>query len=130
VSGQVSVIVPATIKLTSITPTRVAWGQTVKIKGRLLGGYLPAGGVNVRLRLGLASANITYGVHEHVAGNGHFTTTYTFGVGKASYHRRYWFEIATLPSGDYPYAVAHSTRIYVKVGGHPKHHRRKHRQHH
>jgi hypothetical protein len=52
----------------------------------------------VRLRLGLANTNTntntntTYGVHEHVAGNGHFTTTYTSGVGKASY-RRYWFEI-------------------------------------
>jgi hypothetical protein len=131
VSGQVTVIVPAKIKLTSVTPTRVAWGQTVKIKGKLLGGYLPAGGVNVRLRLGLANANTTYGVHEHVAGNGHFTTTYTFGVGKAGYHRRYWFQIATLPSGNYPYSVAQSRRLYVEVGGHPKmHHHRKHRHHH
>jgi hypothetical protein len=128
VSGQVKVIVRSRIELKSVTPTRVAWGQSVNIKGKLLGGYLPAGGVNVRLRIGIGDAKATYGVQEHVVGNGRFTTTYTFGAGEARIHRRYWFQIATLPSGNYPYAPSSSNRIHVKVGGHPPL-ARKHRHH-
>jgi hypothetical protein len=116
------------IKLNSVTPSRVAWGDSVAITGKLKGGYLPAGGVNVRLRIGIGDAKATYGVQEHVAGNGRFTTTYTFGAGAARIHRRYWFQIATLPSGNYPYAPSSSNRIYVRVGGHPP--RPKHHPHH
>jgi hypothetical protein len=129
VSGEVKVIVRSKIRLKSVTPNRVAWGQSVKIKGKLFGGYLPAGGVNVRLRIGIGDAKATYGVQEHVAGGGRFTTIYTFGAGEAQIHRRYWFQIATLPSGNYPYAPSSSNRIYVRVGGHPpqvgkhRHHR-------
>lgn len=126
-SGQVQVTVPAKIKLLSVSPTRVAWGQTVRITGRLFGGYLPAGGVNLRLRIGAGRNRATYGVQEHVAGNGRFSTTYTFGAGYASIQRSYWFEIATLPSGNYPYAPSASNRQYVRVGGHPPTPRHKHR---
>ena len=52
---------------------RVAWGGTVKLTGRLEGGYLPPGGALVRLRIGLGRSFITYGVHEHVGGGGRFT---------------------------------------------------------
>ena len=135
-SGQVRVTVPAKIKLLSVSPKQVAWGHAVRITGRLLGGYLPAGGVNLRLRIGIGRNRATYGVQEHVAGNGHFSTTYTFGAGYPSIHRRYWFEIATLPSGNYPYAPSASNRQYVLVGGHPRTttttptHRKHHRGHH
>jgi hypothetical protein len=128
VSDQVKVIVPSKIEIQSIAPARVAWEQSVRIKGTLLGGYLPAGGVNLRLRIGIGEAKATYGVQEHVAGNGRFTTSYTFGAGESRTHRRYWFQIATLPSGNYPYAPSSSHRIYVEVGGHPPHrHARQHR---
>ena len=119
VSGQVKVDVRSSIKLKSVTPSRIAWGHSVTITGKLKGGYLPAGGVNVRLRIGIGDAKATYGVEEHVAGGGRFTTTYTFGAGEARIHRRYWFQIATLPSGNYPYTPSSSNRIYVTVGGHP-----------
>ncbi len=125
VSGQVKVIVRSRIELKSVTPTRVAWGQSVRIKGKLLGGYLPAGGVNVRLRIGIGKNKLTYGVREHVA-QPRFATTYTFGVGSAQIHRRYWFQVATLPSGNYPYAPSSSNHLYVNVGGpppKPRHHR-------
>jgi hypothetical protein len=118
-SGQVTIVVHSKIKLTSVSPSKVAWGHSVQIKGRLFGGYLPAGGVNVRLRIGLGSDRVTYGVQEHVSGDGRFTTTYTFGAGEASIYRRYWFQIATLPSGNYPYTPSSSNRINVTVGGHP-----------
>jgi hypothetical protein len=134
-SGQLQLIVPAKVKLLSVSPRRVAWGHTVRITGKLLGGYLPAGGVNVRLRFGSGSHHTTYGVHEHVDGDGRFSTTYLFGLGSPGIFRTYWFAIASLPSGNYPYAPAASGRKYVTVGGHPPaasrvhhHKRKKHRR--
>jgi hypothetical protein len=130
VSGQVKVVVRSRIEIKSVTPSWVAWGHSVTIKGKLFGGNLPAGGVNVRLRIGIGDAKATYGVQEHVAGDGRFTTTYRFGAGAVRIRRRYWFQIATLPSGNYPYAPSSSNRIYVKVGGHPRPpHAGKHRHH-
>jgi hypothetical protein len=128
-SAQIVLTVPAKVKLLSVSPRRVAWGGTVRLVGQLYGGYLPAGGALVRLRIGQGSAQTTYGVREHVGGNGRFSTTYTFGQGLASVHRSYWFQLASLPTGDYPYAPARSRRLTVRVGGHPhpppRHHRHK-----
>ena len=118
-SGQVTTIVPADIKLLSVWPRHVAWGGTVHLVGQLLGGYLPPGGALVRLRIGYGSAYNTYGVQEHVTGDGRFSTVATFGPGDPSIYRTYWFQIASLPMGDYPYAPAASQRIPVTVGGNP-----------
>ncbi|MBV9006346.1 MAG: hypothetical protein JO181_16910 [Solirubrobacterales bacterium] len=118
-SGSVRLIVPARVELISASPRRVAWGGTVRIVGRLDGGYLPPGGALVRLRIGTGSAYTTYGVQEHVGGNGRFTTTYTFGAGLPSVYQSFWFQLASLPMGSYPYAPASSGRRYVLVGGHP-----------
>ena len=127
VSAQVHAIVPAKVKLISVSPSRVAWGGTVRITGRLVGGYLPPGGALVRLRIGQGSSYQTYGVQEHVTGNGRFTTTYTFGAGYAGIFKSFWFQIATLPMGDYPYAPAASGRRSVLVGGHPQQQQHRHR---
>ena len=135
-SSQVHVVVPAKVKLIGVSPTRVAWGGTVRIVGKLEGGYLPAGGALLRLRIGFGSGYTTYGVQEHVTGNGRFSTTYTFGLGDPNVYRSYWFQIASLPMGDYPWAPAASGKRSVLVGGHPAtprpppHHRHKHRRHH
>jgi hypothetical protein len=118
-SRLAQIVVPASVKLITITPRRVAWGGTIKLTGQLRGGYLPSGGALVRLRIGLGSAFTTYGVHEYVRGRGRFTTTYTFGAGTSNIHRTYWFQIASLPMGNYPYAPASSRRISVRVGGRP-----------
>ena len=120
VSGQVHLTVPARIKLLEITPRRVAWGHGIRLVGQLDGGYLPGGGEKVRLRIGEGTAVTTYGVHVHVHGRGRFGTSYTFGAGEPAIHRSFWFEVATLPQGDYPYAPANSRRLVVRVGGHPK----------
>jgi hypothetical protein len=120
VSAPVSVAVPAKVELLRVSPRRVSWGGTVRLVGQLEGGYLPAGGALVRLRIGLGSAMTTYGVQTHVSGGGRFSTRYTFGEGDPSFHRTYWFELATLPIGDYPYAPARSRRVYVTVGGNPR----------
>ena len=120
----------AKIRLLSVSPTQVAWGGTIHLVGQLYDGYLPLGGALVRLRYGEGKAQTTYGVKEHVGGTGRFTTTYTFGQGVARVHRRYWFELASLPTGNYPFAPARSRRVTVAVGGHPHpHHHKKHKKH-
>ena len=118
-SGQVTTIVPANIRLVRVWPRRVAWGGTVHLVGQLLGGYLPPGGALVRLRIGYGSTYETYGVEEHVSGNGRFSTVASFGPGDPSIFRTYWFQIASLPMGNYPYAPAASQRVPVVVGGRP-----------
>ncbi len=118
-SGQVTAIVPADIKLLKVWPRHVPWGGTVHLVGQLLGGYLPPGGALVRLRIGYKSTYSTYGVEAHVTGDGRFSTVATFGPGDPSVLRTYWFQIASLPMGDYPYAPAASQRVPVIVGGHP-----------
>jgi hypothetical protein len=74
-SAMVRETVPAEVTLTGVSPRRVAWGGTVRLTGGLHGGYLPAGGALVRLRIGQGKAVTTYGVREHVIGNGRFSTT-------------------------------------------------------
>ena len=118
-SGQVTTIVPADIRLQRVWPRHVPWGGTVHLVGQLLGGYLPPGGALVRLRIGYGSAYNTYGVQEHVTGDGRFSTVATFGPGDPGIQRTYWFQIASLPMGNYPYAPAASQRVPVIVGGHP-----------
>ena len=119
-SGQVTTIVPAKIRLVRVWPARVPWGGTVHLVGQLLGGYLPPGGALVRLRIGYGSTYETYGVEEHVSGNGRFSTVASFGPGDPSILRTYWFQIASLPMGNYPYAPAASQRVRVIVGGLPR----------
>jgi hypothetical protein len=118
-SAHVTAIVPADIRLLRVWPRHVTWGGTVHLVGQLLGGYLPPGGALVRLRIGYGSTYNTYGVQEHVTGNGQFSTVATFGPGDPSIQRTYWFQIASLPMGDYPYAPAASQRVPVIVGGDP-----------
>lgn len=118
-TGQVTTIVPADIRLLRVWPRHVAWGGTVHLVGQLLGGYLPPGGALVRLRIGYGSAYTTYGVQEHVTGDGRFSTVATFGPGDPSIYRTYWFQIASLPMGNYPFAPAASARVPVTVGGTP-----------
>jgi hypothetical protein len=112
--------VPAQVKLIGISPRNVPWGGTIHLVGQLTGGYLPPGGALVRLRIGYGRAYTTYGVQEHVTGSGEFSTTYTFGAGDPAVRRSYWFQIASLPMGNYPYAPASSRRVSVIVGGHPR----------
>lgn len=118
-TAQVTAIVPAKVRLLRLWPRRVPWGGSVRLVGELLGGYLPPGGALVRLRIGYGSTFETYGVQEHVTGDGRFSTVATFGPGDPSIYRTYWFQIASLPMGDYPYAPAASQRVPVIVGGNP-----------
>lgn len=115
--GWAKTTVPARIQVLRVWPRRVAWDGKVHIRARLLGGYLPPGGALVRLRLGYGNARITYGVKTHVAGDGIFEVTNTFGPGPPSLLLRYWLQECTLPEGDYPFAPACGPRDAVTVGG-------------
>ncbi len=119
-------IVPARIRILSATP-RVAWGRTATFTGRVYGGDIPRGGINIRLRYGYRSQSVTYGVKTHVGPRGRFRTTFTFGPGNPRDVLRFHFQFATLPGGGYPYHTATSNSVIVRVGGHPRpvgHHRR------
>ncbi len=110
-------IVPASVRVLRVWPRHIAWGGKVHIRAHLLGGFLPARGVLVRLRLGYGSAKVTYGVQEHVAGNGTFEVTDAFGAGPPAVVRHYWLQECTLPEGDYPFAPACGPRSGLVVGG-------------
>jgi len=127
-STLVRTIVPAKLRILSHTP-RVAWNHTVTFRGRVYGGYVPRGGINIRLRYGYRHQSITYGVKTHVGPRGRFRTTFTFGPGDPRDHVRFHFQFATLPGGNYPFHTAASNTVSVLVGGHPsasRHHRRHH----
>jgi hypothetical protein len=117
VSAPVKLTVPAKIRLLRVT-RRVPWGGTVRIVGQLYGGYLPPGGALVRLRYGFGRrARATFGVVQHVTGDGRFATSFTFGPGAPGIKEKFWFSASLLGHPDYPFAPASSPRRYVVVGG-------------
>ena len=101
-------------------PPRVAWGGTVRITGQLRR-RLPAGRRGAGAAADRAGSTYqTYGVQEHVTGNGRFSTTYTFGAGQASSFQRFWFQLSSLPMGSYPFSPERLGAAVVLVGGHPQ----------
>ncbi len=132
-STTVKLMVPARLRILAHT-RRVAWGHTVSFSGRVYGGEIPPGGINLRLRYGYHGSYTTYGVKTHVRANGRFRTSFTFGLGDPRDHVWFDFRFATLPGGGYPWSPAQSNIAAVRVGGHPHpavhHHRRaSHRRH-
>jgi hypothetical protein len=110
ISGQALLTVPAKVLL-SIRPRRTHWGDTIRISGRVLGGYIPVGKL-LRLRIGVEGVSGTVGIPD-VTPRGRFHTTFTFASGNGTV--RYWFSVSTLPEGDYPFAPASSRRAFVIV---------------
>jgi hypothetical protein len=110
-SATIQLIVPAKIKI-HIAPRSTPWGGTIRISGRVLGGYIPTGKL-LRLRIGVAGVRGTVGIPS-VRRNGRFRTTWTFSSGHGVVH--YWFSVSTLNEADYPFAPAGSRRVYVRVG--------------
>ena len=110
-SATIHLVVPAKVKI-HISPRRTRWGGTIRISGRVLGGYLPAGKL-LRLRIGVAGLRATVGIPS-IRRSGRFRTTWTFSTGTGIV--RYWFSVSTLNEADYPFAPASSRRVYVTVG--------------
>jgi len=115
-TGSATVITPAKIVLTSVTPDRTPWGSTVRITGRVLGGYIPASSKLLRLDLGIVGIpglSKIQGI-PNISPDGTFTTTYKF----ARYQGvvRFWLQVSSLPEADFPFSPAHSKRWIVTVG--------------
>ena len=115
-TGYATVITPAKIKLTSVTPDRTPWGSTVRITGRVLGGYIPATSKLLRLDLGIVGIpglSKIQGI-PNVAPDGTFTTTYKFGRYQGVV--RFWLQVSSLAEADFPFSPWHSKRWIVTVG--------------
>jgi hypothetical protein len=115
-SARMTVIVPARIEITRVTPDRTPWGGRVRIIGRVLGGYIPASSKLLRLDLGIVGIpglSKIQGI-PNVSPDGTFTTTYKF----ARYQGvvRFWLRVSSLAEADFPFAPAHSGRWIVTVG--------------
>jgi hypothetical protein len=115
-TGSATVITPAKIVLTRVTPDRTPWGHTVTITGRVLGGYIPASSKLLRLDLGIVGIpglSKIQGI-PNVAPDGTFTTTYKFARYRGV--ARFWLQVSSLAEADFPWAPAHSRRVIVTVG--------------
>ncbi len=115
-SGYATVITPAKIEITQVTPDRTPWGRRVRISGRVLGGYIPASSKLLRLDLGIVGIpglSKIQGI-PNVSPDGTFTTTYQF----ARYQGvvRFWLQVSSLAEADFPFAPARSRRVIVTVG--------------
>jgi hypothetical protein len=141
-TGSATAITPAKIELASVTPDRTPWGSTVRITGRVLGGYIPASSKLLRLDLGVVGIpglSKIQGI-PNVSPDGRFTTMYTFA--RAYGVVRFWLMVSSLREADFPFAPAHSRRVVVTVGvpaprsssSHRRHHRQRgragHHRHH
>jgi hypothetical protein len=115
-NGYATVITPAKIEITRVTPNRTPWGGRVRITGRVLGGYIPASSKLLRLDLGIVGIpglSKIQGI-PNVSPDGTFTTTYRFGRYQGVV--RFWLQVSSLAEADFPFAPAHSKRWIVTVG--------------
>jgi hypothetical protein len=111
ISSPARLVVPSSVHL-SISPHRTHWGHTIKITGRLDGGYIPPAGELVVLRIGWHGGSTEIG-HLYTGRDGRFGSTYTFLRGQGTETYRLW--ATTARESDYPYAPARSRSVSVTV---------------
>lgn len=138
-AGQASVKVPAKIQL-SVSSRTVSWSGVLVLHGHLVGGYVPADGVALRLLIRLPGRSRPYEpipFRTDAAGNFSIRWTWGRGFGIVTYP----FAIATTATeSDFPFAASRSRWIRVTFGpptrrrrqkkehNHPKHvHHHRHR---
>jgi hypothetical protein len=115
-TGSATVITPAKIMLMRVTPDHTPWGSTVRITGRVLGGYIPASSKLLRLDLGIVGIpglSKIQGI-PNIAPDGTFTTTYKFGRYQGVV--RFWLQVSSLAEADFPFSPSRSRRLIVTVG--------------
>jgi hypothetical protein len=111
VSRPAQLRVSAGIRL-HIRPRLVHWGQTVRIRGSVLGGYVPPAGEIVFLWVGWRGGS-TYVGHVYARSAGRFSSTYTFFQGRGTLTYHFWAK--TGRENDYPYTPGRSNRVSVRV---------------
>jgi hypothetical protein len=110
-SGIAHVSVPAAPQL-GVRPRVAHWGHTIRITGKLLGGFIPPRGELVVLKIGWAGGSAEIG-HLYAGRNGRFSTSYTFLRGNGTVRYRIWAE--TTSESGYPYAVNRSKGAPITV---------------
>lgn len=110
-SNQIATSVPARVLL-SIHPRRTHWGGRIRITGQVVGGYIPAGGELVVLRIGWHGGSTEIG-HLYTDASGRFAAPYRFLRGNGT--ERYSIWAASARESAYPYAPASSARVRVTV---------------
>jgi hypothetical protein len=111
-SGQVRVIVPARLRI-AIRPRIVPWGASIRITGRLLGGYVPPNSKLLRLNVGIGRIGRIEGLPD-IQRNGRFVIVWKFDQGHGILHP--WFSVATLPKAAFAYAPGTSKRVTITLG--------------
>jgi hypothetical protein len=110
-SNTASVRVTASPSL-QVRPRHTRWGDTIRISGRLRGGYIPASGELVVLKIGWHGGSAEIGqVYTDAAGR--FFARYTFLRGTGSETYRIWAQ--TVRESDYPFSPARTGGIKVSV---------------
>lgn len=110
-SQTVHLVVPASLKL-QIQPRQVHWGGTIRIRGTVRGGYIPAAGEVVFLFAGWRGGSAEIG-NVYAGTGGRFSSTYTFHNGTGTQRYRLW--ATTGREADYPYVPNRSNRVSVTV---------------
>ena len=121
-SGTVVLTVPAKIGV-SITPRVLPWHATLTIRGHLEGGYVPPGGVALRLLVrytGSPQASVLLAFRTNGRGQFKIGWRYPSGHGVASYPM--WVS-TTAAETDYAFAPSRSRRTVVTFGRRTPHHR-------
>jgi hypothetical protein len=128
-SSTVVLTVPAKIGV-SIAPRVLPWHATLTIRGHLEGGYVPPGGVALRLLVrytGSPQASVLLAFRTNGRGQFKIQWRYPSGHGVASYPM--WVS-TTAAETDFAFAPSRSRRMVVTFGRRtPHHHRRHHRRH-
>jgi len=135
-SAPIRLLVPARVRI-RVGPRRARWGGVIRISGRLLGGYVPAGSKLIRLNVGIGHVGRIVGLPD-ITRAGRFHIRFRLFPGRG--RLRLWFSVSTLPEASYPWAPATSRRVTVAIGQgapraarhqhHHHHHRRGHHHHH
>jgi len=134
ISAPVTLSVPALIRL-AISPRIIPWKAAVHISGRLVGGYVPADGVALRLLVRYPHLKRETPLQAlRTDGRGRFAFTWSYHAGRGVV--TYPFSVATTASeSDYPFAGSASRAIRVTFGRatpatrHHKHRRKTRRRH-
>jgi hypothetical protein len=128
-SSTVVLTVPAKIGV-SIAPRVLPWHATLTIRGHLEGGYVPPGGVALRLLVrytGSPQASVLLAFRTNGRGQFKIQWRYPSGHGVASYPM--WVS-TTAAETDFAFAPSRSRRMVVTFGRRtPHHHGRHHRRH-
>ena len=111
-STAAHIVVPATVTL-QVRPANAHWGGSIRISGRVKGGYIPAAGELVVLWIGWPGGSTEIG-HLYARRDGRFGSKYTFLRGNGTETYRLW--ATTARESDYPYAPGGSRRVAVTVG--------------